>query len=232
MQLSKNAGGLTDVSQYKYQEAPREDNSHKEWSSQRAEPQDLRNTSHFKNKENTETMWRTLEARLVLVEARAQHGSCRRTETSACTAEAPKFDGSASWAMFQQQFKAMVRYNYWIPSEKVTFLIATLNEPAAHTLHVITTVAINRKRLCTHSWRKRTQLVGKFLQELSAAIDYLAHHAHFELPKYLISKETSHAFADGIKERDIRQQLFLGGSKIGPRTRSSWNTPFPPRSGI
>jgi hypothetical protein len=55
------------------------------------------------------------------------------------------------------------------------------------------------------------KLIEKFLQEYSTTIGHLAHHTHVELPKLLISQRAAHAFADGIKERNIRRQLLLGG---------------------
>jgi hypothetical protein len=37
--------------------------------------------------------------------------------------------------------------------------------------------------------KRRTQFVGEFLQELSAAIDHMYHHAHIGLPKHLLVKK-------------------------------------------
>jgi hypothetical protein len=54
----------------------------------------------------------------------------------------------------------------------------------------------------------------KFLHDISAAIYYLAHRAHDELPANLISREAAHAFADIVSEREIRRQLFLGHKKM------------------
>jgi hypothetical protein len=42
--------------------------------------------------------------------------------------------------------------------------------------------------------KRRTQLVCEFFQEFAAAIDHLAHRAHVDLPKHLISKEGARAF--------------------------------------
>jgi hypothetical protein len=46
----------------------------------------------------------------------------------------------------------------------------------------------------------------------------LAHHAQVELPKLLISKRAVHTFADGIRARNIRRQLLLGGKNIFSKT--------------
>jgi hypothetical protein len=35
----------------------------------------------------------------------------------------------------------VAEYNYWTPSKKATYMIAVLNEPAAHVLHDIPTGA-------------------------------------------------------------------------------------------
>jgi hypothetical protein len=58
--------------------------------------------------------------------------------------------------------------------------------------------------------KRRTQHVGESLQEFAAAIDHLAHLAHVVLPEYVIRKEATLAFADGMKELDVRRQPCLG----------------------
>jgi hypothetical protein len=55
-----------------------------------------------------------------------------------------------------------------------------------------------------------TQLDRGFLQQFSAGIDHLGHRAHVDLPEHLIS---ARAFADGIRGRDVMQQLLLGHRK-------------------
>jgi hypothetical protein len=57
--------------------------------------------------------------------------SCRRTGTGAGATQPPKFDGSTSWAMFEN----MVEHSDWMPCDKATCLIAALSEPSAHILH-------------------------------------------------------------------------------------------------
>jgi hypothetical protein len=70
------------------------------------------------------------------------------------------------------------------------------------------------------SAEKKDQLIRESLQECAVAI---------EPPELLISKEAAHAFTDGIRKRDIRWQLLLGGqedieegSQSGPRLGGSW----------
>jgi hypothetical protein len=66
---------------------------------------------------------------------------------------------------------------------------------------------------CEHGSRGRTGTGVEFLQEFAAAIYHSANRVNVEVPEYLISKEASLSFADGIRERDIRLQLLLGGKE-------------------
>jgi hypothetical protein len=56
-----------------------------------------------------------------------------------------KFHGSTPWAVFQLQFETVAEHKDWVPLKKATHLIATLNEPAAHILHVVPTGAMYRE---------------------------------------------------------------------------------------
>jgi hypothetical protein len=57
-----------------------------------------------------------------------------------------------------------------------------------------------------HSYlKRRTGLIGESPQEFAAATDHLAHHKHAQLYKHLINKEAARAFANGIREQEIRQ---------------------------
>jgi hypothetical protein len=129
-------------------------------------------------------------------------------------AQPTKIDGSKPWAVFQWHFMTVVQHNYWMPNEKASYLIADLNEPAAHILHGIPTGAMyvqvtealgNRYsdrhlKAAFHSQlRRKTHYVEEFLQEFAIAIDHLAHSNHAELPEKLISKE-----ANRLKKCDIR----------------------------
>jgi hypothetical protein len=64
-----------------------------------------------------------------------------------------------------------------------------------------------------HVQLKRTQHVGGFLQQFATVIDHLAHHAHIDLLKQNISREAVHAFADGVRDREIKCQLLLACKK-------------------
>jgi hypothetical protein len=121
--------------------------------------------------------------------------------------------------MFQQQFKTMVEQNYWMSHNKATYLITTFNELAIYIIHDTPTETMYKDvtevledrfgdhhlHAAFHSQlKRRTQLIKKSLQEFATAIDHLAHHAHTELPKHIISKEATHMFADGLRQQDVR----------------------------
>jgi FKBP-type peptidyl-prolyl cis-trans isomerase (trigger factor) len=59
--------------------------------------------------------------------------------------------------------------------------------------------------------KRRNQLAGESLEEFATATNQLAHRTNIELPKHLISKEATCAFANRVREQDIIQQLLLGG---------------------
>jgi hypothetical protein len=59
--------------------------------------------------------------------------------------------------------------------------------------------------------KRRAQFVRETQQTYAKEIDHLAHGIHVELPEHLISKEAAHVFGDGLRERDIKRQLLLGG---------------------
>jgi hypothetical protein len=126
------------------------------------------------------------------------------------------------------QFDTMVEHNDWTPCNKAAYLIAALNEPAAHILYDVptgvmyeeVTVALENRYSDHHldeafhtQLKRRTQLVSEFLQEFVAIIDDLAYCAHVDLPKRNISREAAVAFADRVREPEIRCQLHLGRKK-------------------
>jgi hypothetical protein len=57
------------------------------------------------------------------------------------------------------QFETVEERNYWTPSEKATYLIPALNEPAARILHGVPTGATHRRGLriatVTTNWKQR-----------------------------------------------------------------------------
>jgi hypothetical protein len=68
--------------------------------------------------------------------------------------------------------------------------------------------------------KRRTQLIGEFLQEFAIAIDHMAHGVHVDLPKHLVSKEAARAFADRIREREKATATSRGqeDTQRGPQT--------------
>jgi hypothetical protein len=56
-------------------------------------------------------------------------------------AQMPKLDGSISWAVIRRQFEIMAEHNGWKADDKTPYLIAALNNPAAHILHSVPTGA-------------------------------------------------------------------------------------------
>jgi hypothetical protein len=56
-------------------------------------------------------------------------------------AEPPKFDGLIILSVFRRQSGNVPEQKYCMSHEKATYLIAALNEPAAHILHRVLTGA-------------------------------------------------------------------------------------------
>jgi hypothetical protein len=81
--------------------------------------------------------------------------------------------------------------------------------------------------------KRRAQRVGESLQEFSAVIEHLAHHAHVELPEHCISKEATRAFADRIRAINKTtatlevQEDTQRGPRDGGNRYSSCNAPPP-----
>jgi hypothetical protein len=56
------------------------------------------------------------------------------------------------------------------------------------------------------------QTGGETLQEFAAAVEQLSHHALVGLPEGHIQTEAAHAFIDGIRSREVKQHLLMGGA--------------------
>jgi hypothetical protein len=72
-----------------------------------------------------------------ITETLAERGSYRRTGIGAGVAQTLKFDGLNSWIVSRRQFEIMAKHNGWTPSDNFAYLIVTLNEPPAHSLHSV-----------------------------------------------------------------------------------------------
>jgi hypothetical protein len=57
------------------------------------------------------------------------------------------------------------------------------------------------------------QTGGETLQEFAAAFEQLAHRAFVGLPEGHIQTEASHAFIDGIRDREVKQYLLKGDDR-------------------
>lgn len=95
-------------------------------------------------------------------EAWADCRCCRRTGTGAGMAQPPKLNGSTSWAVFQWHINMVVEHNNWIPCNKVTFMITTLNKLAARILHGVSTRVmyeeVTEVATVTTIWKKHSEL--------------------------------------------------------------------------
>jgi hypothetical protein len=57
------------------------------------------------------------------------------------------------------------------------------------------------------------QTGGETLQEFAAVVEQLAHRALVGLTEGHIQTEAAHAFIDGIRDREVKQHLLLGGDR-------------------
>jgi hypothetical protein len=62
--------------------------------------------------------------------------------------------------------------------------------------------------------KTRIQGVGEFLQEFATAIEQLTHCAYPTLSEDYIRREVGKAFAEGVEDPTIKNQLLLGGEKM------------------
>jgi hypothetical protein len=126
--------------------------------------------------------------------------------------------------MFRRQFETRGEHNGWRPGDKAAYLIAALNEPAAHILLSVATsvtygevTEVVQNRYVDHhrseafhaQLRRRVQHAGEHMQGFSATMDHSAQRAHVSSTKHN-SREAAGAFAGGLREKDLRQQLLLG----------------------
>jgi hypothetical protein len=57
------------------------------------------------------------------------------------------------------------------------------------------------------------QTGGETLQEFAAAVEQLVHRSFVGLPEAHIQTEAAHAFIDGIRDREVKQYLLMGGDR-------------------
>jgi hypothetical protein len=129
--------------------------------------------------------------------------------------------------LFQRQFDAADIHNDWTPREKAAHILSVLQGQAAHVLHSVPAetsyediVGELRYRFGDHqlaaayrSYLKGRVLTGgETLQEFAAAVEQLTHQALVGLPEGHIQTEAAHAFIDGIRDREVKKHLLLGGA--------------------
>jgi len=59
--------------------------------------------------------------------------------------------------------------------------------------------------------KARVQATGETLREFAAAIQQLAHRAFVGLPVAFVQTEAAHSFVDGLRYREVKQRLLMGG---------------------
>jgi hypothetical protein len=57
------------------------------------------------------------------------------------------------------------------------------------------------------------QTSGETLQQIASAVEQLAHRALVGLPVGYIQTEAAHAFINGIRDREVKQHLQMGGDR-------------------
>jgi hypothetical protein len=142
-------------------------------------------------------------------------GGSSNTGTNMNRVKQLKFDGSAFWAVFHQQFEAMDNHNDWTSHKKAMHLLATLQGQAADILQSILAGAAYKDiigaleghyrehQLVAAYWsqlRARIQFNSKSLQKFAAALEQMAHWALVGLPVGFIQRKATHAFVDGLKD--------------------------------
>jgi uncharacterized protein YchJ len=51
------------------------------------------------------------------------------------------------------------------------------------------------------------------LQDFIAAVEHLAHRALVRLSVEFIQEEATHAFVDGVRDREMKQRLLIGSGR-------------------
>jgi len=61
--------------------------------------------------------------------------------------------------------------------------------------------------------KARVQTSGETLQEFTAAVEQMARRVLVDLPLAFIQKGAAHAFIDGLRDREVKQHLLMGGDR-------------------
>jgi hypothetical protein len=164
---------------------------------------------------------------LAALEARTGRAVGSSAGVNADKVKPPKFDRSTSWVVFHRRFEAAATYNVCTTGEKAAHLLTVLQVQAADVLHSVPVgasyediigelrdrfgdhqlAAANRSQL-----KARVQRGCETVQEFAASVEQLVHRSFVGLPADHIQTEAAHAFIDGIRDREVKQHLLLGGA--------------------
>jgi hypothetical protein len=61
--------------------------------------------------------------------------------------------------------------------------------------------------------KARVQASSETRQEFAAAVEQLAHRALVGLPVAFIQTEAANSFIDGVRDRELKQDLLMGGDR-------------------
>jgi hypothetical protein len=177
---------------------------------------------------NIEASKQDFETQLAALEARKKLAGGSSAGANADKVKPPKFDGSTSRVVFHRQFDAAAIHNDCTPREKDAHLLSVLQGLAADALHSVPAeasyediVGALQDRFGDHQLttayrshlKARVQTGGETLQEFAAAVEQVAHRALVGLPVGYIRTETAHAFIHGIRDREVKQHLLMGGGR-------------------
>jgi len=182
-----------------------------------------RQTRHLR--EDIEATQRELEARLAAVDARTGRAVGGGPGSKSIMVKPRKFEAASSWAVFHRRFEAAAVQNNWTQSERAAHLLSVLEGKAADILHTVPAdvtyenimgefrdrfgdqqlTAPNRSYL-----KARTQVNDETLKEYEATVEQLAHRTFVSLPVNFNQTEAAHSFIDGVRDREVKQQLLLG----------------------
>jgi hypothetical protein len=177
---------------------------------------------------NIEATKQDFETQLAALEARTRRAGAGSAGANADKVKPPEFDGSTSWVVFHRQFEAAAIHDDWTNREKAAHLLSVLQVQAADILHRVPaeasyedTVGALQDRFGDHQLaaayrshlKARVQTGGETLQEFAAAVEQLAHRALVGFPVGHIQTEAAHSFIDGIRDREVKQNLLMGGDR-------------------
>jgi len=183
-------------------------------------------TRHLR--EGIEATRRELEAQLAAVDVRSRRAGGGGQGAHSTTVKPPKFDGATFWAVFHRQFEAAAVQNNWTSNEKAAHLLSVLQGKAADILHTVPAeakyediVGALQDRFGDHQLaaayrsqlKARVQASSETLQEFAAAVEQLAHRAFVGLPVAFIQTEAAQSFIHGVRDRELKQHLLMGGDR-------------------